>query len=255
VARSSAGTSSLARAVQVLDSFDAGTRDLSVSEIAGRAGMPLSTTHRLLGELVALGLLERLPGSRYCVGIRLWELAVRTPGALGIREIAMPHLVRAHSVMGQNLQLGILQDREMLYLIRLSAPVHVVNFIVVGGRIPFHATSSGLLLAAYAEPEVQERLVTLPLEPYQHAPLPTERELRSTFRQIRSRGHLTTRGYVHPDATSIAVPVRNPLGRVVAAINAIVPTDDPHEASVLQVLIPTSKAITEAMARSYRGEA
>ncbi len=215
--------------------------------------MPLSTTHRLIGELVALGLLERLTERRYCVGVRLWELAVRTPGALGIREIAMPHLIRAHSAIGQNLQLGILQGREMLYLVRLSAAVHTVNFIVVGGRTPFHATSSGLLLAAYAEPAVQAELLSQPLTPYAKAPLPDARELRNIFGRVRATGYLTTRGYVHPDATSIAVPVRDPLNRVVAAINAIVPSENPREAAVLETLIPTSKSITEAMSRHYRG--
>jgi len=254
MARSSAGKSSLARAVEVLDSFDAGTRDLSVSEIAARCGMAVSTAHRIVTELVALGLLERVAERRYCVGLRLWELAVRTPGALGIREIAKPHLTQAHAILGQNLQLGILQGAEMLYLERLSAPTSVINLIVVGGRIPFHATSSGLLLAAYTEPEEQERLATIPLSPYGRAPMPDPDERRRIFAQARARGYLITVGYVHPEATSIAVPVRDPSGRVVAAINAIIPTDSPHQGRVLEVLKPTSKAITEAMARRYRGE-
>src|SRR5690348_6703975 len=84
MARSSAGRSVLHRAVAVLDAFDEGTQDLSVSEVTARTGMPLSTCHRLLSELVEVGLLERQQDKRYRVGLRLWELAVRTPGALGI---------------------------------------------------------------------------------------------------------------------------------------------------------------------------
>lgn len=253
MARSSAGESALARAVRVLDAFDAGMTNLSATEIAARSGMPLSTTHRLLGELVSLGLLERVPEKRYCVGVRLWELAVRTPGALGIREVALPHLTRAHAAIGQHLNLGILQDSEMLYLIRLSAPVPTENLIVVGGRVPFHATSSGFVLGAYSEPAVQARLLSTPLVPYGRAPRPTPDEMRAIFAGVRSRGFLVTRGYVHPQATSIAVPVRDPLGEVVASINAIVPTDPSHEASVLEVLFPTSKAITDALSSRYRG--
>lgn len=253
MARSSAGESSLARAVKVLDSFDAGTTNLSATEIATRAGMPLSTTHRLLGELVSLGLLERVPGRRYCVGVRLWELAVRTPGALGIREVAMPHLMRANAAIGQHVQLGILQGTEMLYLAKLSAPVTTESLIVVGGRVPFHATSSGFVLGAYAERAVQERLLSAPLVPYMRAPEPTPQQMREIFAEVRSRGFLATRGYVHPLASSIAVPVRDPLGRVVAAINAIVPTDVPREPAVLEVLVATSHAITEALSNRYRG--
>ena len=254
VARSSAGMSSLERAVLILDAFDEGTRDQTASEIAAKAEMPLSTAHRLLGELVAVGLIEPLPDRRYRIGLRLWELAVRTPGALGIREIATPYLRQAHAAIGQSLQLGILEGREMLYLERLSAPRAVVNYIIVGGRIPFHATSSGLVMAAYMDSASRESLLGEELKPYAKAPILGRQEMTRQLTRIREQGYATTRGYIHPDATSIAVPVHAPLGGVVAAISAIVPTEEPHEAAVLEVLIPTSKAISGALQRHYRGE-
>lgn len=254
MARSSAGMSSLERAVHILDTFDEGTRDQTASEIAAKAQMPLSTAHRLLGELVSVGLVERLPDRRYRIGLRLWELAVRTPGALGIREIATPYLRQAHAAIGQSLQLGILEGHEMLYLERLSAPGAVVNFIVVGGRIPFHATSSGLVMTAFMDPAHRDEFLSEELRPYANAPLPGLREMTRQLTRIRQQGYATTRGYIHPDATSIAVPVHAPLGGVAAAISAIVPTKDPREAAVLEVLIPTSKAISGALQRQYRGQ-
>lgn len=253
MARSSAGRSSLERAVAVLDAFDAGTRDLSVTEVAARTGMPLSTCHRLLGELTSVGLVERLPERRYRVGLRLWELAVRTPGALGIREIALPFLRQAHAQIGQSLQLGILRDGQMLYLERMSAPEAVENFIIVGGRIPFHATSSGLVLAAFADADVRDRLLAEPLVAYADAPRPSRAALVREFAAIRVAGYKTTVGYVSPSATSIAVPILDALGGAVASINAIVPTADPHESRVLEVLRATAAAISRARHRRLRG--
>jgi DNA-binding IclR family transcriptional regulator len=255
MARSSAGQSTLVRAVAVLETFDQGTRDLSVSEVASRAGMPVSTCHRLMSELVNVGLLEQQPDRRYRVGLRLWELAVRTPGALGIREIALPHLRQAHERIGQNLQLGILQGAEMLYLERMSAPRAVANFIIVGGRIPFHATSSGLVLAAYADQAVRDALLAAPLAPYAFAPQPDATALARELDQIRSDGYKTTVGYIDPRATSIAVPVLEPMGGAIATINAIVPSDEPHEKQVLGILQATATAISRARERHIRGAA
>lgn len=253
MARSSAGRSALHRAVEVLDAFDAGTRDLSVTEVTQRTGMPLSTSHRILAELVDVGLLERQDDRRYRVGLRLWELAVRTPGALGIRETALPYLRQAHARIGQSLQLGVLQGREMLYLERLSAPGAVEHLITVGGRVPFHATSSGLILAAYAEDAVREALLAEPLRPYANAPLPDREELEREFAEIRAAGYKTTVNYITL-GTSIAVPIFDPLGHAVATINAIVPSSEPHETQVLDILRPTSAAISRALNRRYRGE-
>lgn len=253
MARSSAGESALSRAVTLLETFNTGTRDLNVTEMASRAGIPLSTAHRIVGELLSLGLLERVSERRYRIGLRLWELAVRTPGALGIRELALETLRAAHARIGQNLQLGVLQGREVLYLEQLSAPKAVGNLIVVGGRIPFHVTSSGLVLAANLEPGLRESLLSQPLVPYGRAPRPDADTLRARLSAIRQAGYVTTRGYVNTDATAIAVPIHGPTGNTVAALSAIVPIDDAHEEQVLAVLFAASATITRALRDRYDG--
>lgn len=253
MARSSAGASALSRAVALLESFDTGTRDLSATQIAERAGMPLSTAHRIIGELVDLGLLERFGDRRYRVGLHLWELAVRTPGALGIRETALGPLRAAHARIGQHLQLGVLQDRDVLYLERMSAPSSTVNVVVIGGRIPFHATSSGLVLAAHLDAPAREDLLSVPLAPYARAPCPDPAAFREQLAAVRRQGHAITRGYVAAAATSIAVPVRGASGSVVAAVSAIVPTEDPREEQALAVLVPTAAAIARALRHGSGG--
>lgn len=253
MARSSAGESSLSRAVRVFETLDTGVRDLSATQIAEKSGMPLSTTHRLLGELVELGLLERLPTRRYRIGLRMWEFAVRTPGALGIREIAMPILRATHAAIGQNLQLGVLHDDEVLYLERLSAPRSAVNFVVVGGRMPFYSTSSGLVLAAFSDQETRESMLRQPRAPFAFAPLRSPAEMRQDLKTIRQQGYAVTKGYIDPAATAIAVPVVGIMGNAVAAISAIVPSEDPREEQVLSVLLPAARAIGSALKRHYSG--
>lgn len=253
MARSSDGQSSLSRAVALLETFDTGTRDLSASQIATRAGVPLSTAHRIIGELVSLGLLERLSDRRYRMGLRLWEIAVRTPGALGIREIALDTLRATHARIGQNLQLGVLQGTEVLYLERLSTPTAAVNFVVVGGRIPFHATSSGLVLVAHLDSAEQQRTLASPLPKYASTPLPAPNAMAQELAEIRRNGFAITRGYIDAAATSIAVPIKGATGKAVAAISAIVPTDDTREELVLPVLHAAAASITKAIRRTSEG--
>lgn len=253
MARSSGGQSSLSRAVALLEAFDPGTRDLSASQIAARAGLPLSTAHRIIGELVSLGLLERLADRRYRMGLRMWELAVRTPGALGIREIALETLRSTHARIGQNLQLGVLQGSQVLYLERLSAPTAAVNFVVVGGRVPFHATSSGLVLVAHVGSVEQQKALVTSLPKYANAPRPAPEVMLRELAEIRRKGFAITRGYVDAAATAIAVPIKGATGKAVAAISAIVPTDDTREELVLPVLHAAAASITNALRRTSEG--
>lgn len=253
MARSSAGESVLSRAVRVLEAFDAGVRDLTISQIARKCEMPVSTAHRIVGELVDQGLLERLPNSHYRIGLHLWELAVRTPGAVGIREVALPHLQAALERIGQHVQLAVLQNNEILTLERLSSPNAVINVTVVGGRMPFYATSSGLVLVANASERIISELLIEPRKPYRFVPTMTDADLRNRLNQVRREGHATTVGFIDPAATAVAVPVLSPIGNVIAALTSVVPSTHPHESAVLDVLRGTASAITTALTRHYSG--
>ena len=253
MAHQSAGASSLSRAVRLFDAFDAGVRDLSATQIATKADVPLTTAHRLLTELTDLGLLERMPNRRYRIGIKLWEIAVRTPGALGIREIATPSLQAAHRAIGQHLQLAVLHSGEVLYLERLSAPNPVTILTIVGGRLPLTAAASGYVLAAFSDPATQHSLVTQPRPPFRFTPKLTDAELRTRLDAVRLRGYDVTQGYVHPTATSIAVPVFGPLGNIVAAVSAVVPISDAREEFVIATLTTAARSIRAALGRQYSG--
>jgi DNA-binding IclR family transcriptional regulator len=204
--------------------------------------------------LTDLGLLERLPNRRYRIGIKLWEIAVRTPGALGIREIATPSLQMAHRAIGQHLQLAVLQSGEVLFLERLSAPDAAPNLTIIGGRLPLTATSSGYVLAAFSDQAAQRELLERPRPPFKFTPRLTNAELRAQIDVVRLQGYEVTHGFLHPGATSIAVPVFGPLGTIVAAISAVVPTSDAREEFVLATLNSAARAIRTALGRHYAGD-
>ncbi len=247
MARASGGESVLSKHLRVMEAFDAADPFLSLSDIAARAGLAASTAHRLVAELEREGLVERLPDRTYRLGVRLWEMACRTPGALGLRELARPHLQSLHARVRQHAQLGVLNGTDVLFLDRLSARDAVVNATLIGGRIPLHVSSSGLVLLAHAGPEVLERVLAAPRIRYTPATLCTPAELTAALRDVRARGWAVCDGHVHEESRGIAVPVYGAHHDVIAAMGVVVPNDGADPLAHIELLTRASHAITEAM--------
>nr|WP_315267588.1 IclR family transcriptional regulator [Microbacterium lemovicicum] len=247
MARASGGESVLSKHLRVMEAFDAADPFLSLSDIAARAGLAASTAHRLVAELEREGLVERLPDRTYRLGVRLWEMACRTPGALGLRELARPHLQSLHARVRQHAQLGVLNGTDVLFLDRLSARDAVVNATLIGGRIPLHVSSSGLVLLAHAGPEVLERVLAAQRIRYTPTTLCTPAELTAALRDVRARGWAVCDGHVHEESRGIAVPVYGAHHDVIAAMGVVVPNDGADPLAHIELLTRASHAITEAM--------
>lgn len=226
MARSNTGESVLERAVRILEAFDPDNTAVSVSDIAQRASLPLSTASRLIEDMVAHGLLRRDANRRIRIGVRLWELASRASPTRGLRDAAMPFMEDVHAVIGHHVQIGVLQNEDVLFIERLSAPGAVINVTRIAGRLPLHASSSGLVLLAHAPPALQDRVLGQPLIAYSDATITDPKRLRGLLAEIRLTGTAVCPGFIHPAATGIAVPIRNSSDTVVAALSAIVPRDE-----------------------------
>lgn len=252
MARGSAGLSVLSRHLRILEAFDAWHPFLTLSEIADAADLPRSSAHRLVGELEREGLLERLPDRTYRLGVRLWEFASRTPGAVGLREIARPWLGAVHERVRQHTQLGVLSGRDVLFIERMSTRDAVVNATLIGGRIPVHASSIGLVLLAHATPELVEEVIASPLRGYTENTPRTAAQLRAILRRVRQDGHALTDGYIHLASRGIAVPVTGPGGGVYAGLGVVVPNDDSPVAPYVDLLRRAAAGVARDLAAAYR---
>lgn len=245
--RTSTGESVLARGIRIIEAFDATHASLGVSEISERAGLHVATASRLVEELVRHGWLARDTDRRVRLGIRLWEVVMRAAPTLGLREAALPVMEDLRKVMGHHVQLAALDGEDVLFLERIEAPGAVVNYSRTAGRLPAHASSSGLVLLAYAAPEVQERALAGRLERFTAATITDPAALRRALADVRRQGYALLRGHVHEDAAGIAVPLRDPEGSVIAALSLIVPNDDVALARV-PILQTAALAIGRSMA-------
>ncbi|MEU2350995.1 IclR family transcriptional regulator [Modestobacter sp. NPDC049651] len=246
MARTPTGESVLARAVRVLEAFTTDDPVLPVGEVARRSGLHVATASRLVAELVAHGLLERGPDRRVRVGVRLWELGARASATVSLRDAAMPFLEDVHAVVGHSAQLGVLDGDEVLFVERLTARDAVVNFSRVAGRLPLPTSSSGLVLLAHAPRELQERVLAGPLRPVTPAGFRTAVQLRTALAEVRRTQCAVLAGHQHPEATGVAVPVRDGDGEVVAALSVVVPNDGRAREHV-PLLHATARGITRRL--------
>ena len=152
MANSPSGDSMTERIVRVLETFTADRTVQTAAEIGRRADLPSSTAHRIVDELVLAGLLERDDEHRVRLGLRLWELALRGSVALRLRQAALPFMERVQARVREHTQLAVLEQDSALFLERLSHPQAGANITRIAGRLPLHASSSGLVLLAYAAP-------------------------------------------------------------------------------------------------------
>ncbi|MDR6144084.1 DNA-binding IclR family transcriptional regulator [Microbacterium foliorum] len=241
MANSRSGDSMTDRVVRVLDTFSTETTTQTNAEIARRAGLSLSTAHRIVADLIRVGLLERDEERRIRLGMRLWELALRGSSALRLRQAALPHMELVQERLREHTQLSVLEHEEALFLERLSHPDAGANITRIAGRLPVHASSSGLVLLAHADPAVRIKVLTGPLRALSPETVTDRVVLESLLRRIRRQGFVIAAGTIETVSTGVAVPIRD-RGSVVAALSCILPRTT-ETATALTTLRAAAKGI------------
>jgi DNA-binding IclR family transcriptional regulator len=251
MARSPSGESVLERVVRILEQFRPEASQLTLTALARGADLPLSTAHRLVEELVGHGLLERSDDRTLRIGLRLWEISLRSSRVLGLREAALPFMEDLHAVVKQHVSLGVLDGADVLYLERLSSRDAVTNLTTPAGRLPAHAVSSGQVLLAFAPPEARDAFLARPLPQVTERTITDPVALRRIRADVRRAGFAVATGQVEPTGTGVAAPIRGPDGTVLASLSVTVPIDG-NAQRVLPALLATTRGISRALGSPER---
>jgi DNA-binding IclR family transcriptional regulator len=246
------GRSVTSRALAVLDAFDARAPRLSLSEIAQRSGTPLTTAHRLLGELTDWGALVRRSDGRYEIGRKLWDLGLLAPVQLELRQVAAPFLMDVHTAIRDTVHLAVRDGLSALYVERVSGRESVPVVSTVGSRLPLHATGVGKVLLAAAPAEVQEEVLRSLTRQTRNTVVDPGR-LRRELTEVRRRRYARTSEEMSPGAASLAVPVQvdRPRGPVVvAALGIVVPPHRRDLPRLVPVLEVAARGIGRELART-----
>ncbi|WP_194409781.1 IclR family transcriptional regulator domain-containing protein [Microbacterium cremeum] len=238
---------SLARGLAVIRAFDGEHSELTLSDVARRAGIPRAAAGRFLRTLERLGYV-RADDRFFALTPRVLELGFSYLSSLSLPEIVQPHLERLSRDVDESVSAAVLDGGDIVYIARVPTRRIMSVRITIGTRFPAYATSMGRVLLAGMPDAALEALL-----PASGLPSLTERtvtdphELRREVERVREQGWALVDGELEPGLRSVAAPVRGRRGEVVAAVNvstsATRDTVDHVVAEYLPRLLETCRAI------------
>lgn len=242
--------SSVTNASRLLKEFSSKDRELGVSELSRRLGLAKSTVHRLLVTLTAEHLLEHNPDTgKYRLGLAMYDLGAAVATRLDLHEAVNPPLERLRNTTGETVQVAVLDGREVVYVERLDSPQTLRLFLEVGRRNWAHSTSTGKCLLAFRNNTELERLLRgWKLEAKTPNTITTISGLRKELSRIRKQGYSRNVEESELGVMSVAAPIRDISGHVVAAMSAAGPMQrmEPDEH---QIILAVQEAAAQASRR------
>ncbi|MFS8202825.1 IclR family transcriptional regulator [Streptomyces sp. CWNU-52B] len=204
----------LARGAALLRACGESGGALGLADLALRTGLPKPTAHRLLAELVRLGLLERVPDGRYRIGIALFVLGQSAPTARELRDAALPFLGDLYEATGENVHLAVPDGPDTLFLEKLTGRRATPIFSRTGGRLPAHCTATGKVFLAHAP-----RPPAPPLQRLTPRTLVLPGQLARDLARTRARGFGVNLEEAEVGVSAVAAPVYAQDARPVAALS------------------------------------
>jgi IclR family transcriptional regulator, pca regulon regulatory protein len=213
---------SLERGLAVIRAFDADRPELGLSDVARATGLTRATARRFLLTLVRLGYV-RQDGNRFSLRPRVLELGFSYLSALSLPEVAQPHMETLVAHVNESSSIAVLDDTEIVYVVRVPTSRIMSITITVGTRLPAYPTSMGrVLLAALAGEALDDRLERTKLQPLTAATVTDVDALRGELDRVRRQGWAAVDQELEQGVRSVAVPIRGSDGAVAAALNVSV---------------------------------
>jgi len=210
------------RAFAVLRALASSSETSTLSDAARAAGLPKSTTSRILAALEDLGMVDRV-GDRYSIGAGLATLThVATPVA-SLREVARPYLADLAERLGENASLAVADGDEVLYVDSVSNSGAITVQSWTGERVPFHGSAAGLALLSGWSAEGLDRYAAGGLPSLTSATVTSPTALRARMTQARADGFVWTRAEFSDEVNGVAAPIPGPNGPAIGALSVYGP--------------------------------
>lgn len=233
---------SLARGLTVLAAFGEGRDALTLTEVAGATGLARATARRALITLEHLGYVTVRDRAHHLTP-RVLALGYPPLSVATLPQIAQPHLTALTGQVRDSASLAVLVGDDIQYTGRVATRRIMNVNITVGTRFPAHATSMGrVLLAAQPAPERESSLARTPphaLTPYT---VTGPDELRATLQRVRAEGYALVDEELEVGLRSVAVPVHDRRGTVVAAVNVAMHSSSRTPAECITDVLPRLRA-------------
>jgi DNA-binding IclR family transcriptional regulator len=235
--------------VDILASSQTG---LSLREISQRAGLHLSTTHRILNDLVTGQFVEHPESGNYRLGMRLLELGNLVKSRLNVRDVALGPMQFLHNEILQPVNLSLRQGDEIIYVERAYSERSGMQVVrAIGGRAPLHLTSVGKLFLAVGDTQEIQKYATRTGLPGQTRNSITQLlKLEQELVKVRLQGYARDNEELELGVRCIAAGIYDDQSRLVAGLSISAPADRLAD-DWLDKLRSTAQKISEGMGHRY----
>ena len=210
---------SLARGLAVIRAFDNQNPRMTLSDVAKRTDLSRATARRFLLTLADLGYV-RTDGRTFELTPAVLALGYSFLSSLTLPQLAQPHLELLSAEVHESTSAAILDAGDIVYVSRIPAKRIMSVAITVGTRFPAYATSMGrVLLAGLPAPDLRRYLDAVDVAPLTATTLSSSAGLEAELDSVRHQGWAVVDQELEIGLRSMAAPIRDAAGTVVAAIN------------------------------------
>ncbi len=233
---------SVVRALMLLELMAKENGPISLSELAQKAGLKMTTVHRLLTTMMYKGFVEQDSVTlRYRLGVKTFEIGNAALMINDLRTIVRPFLKELSEQINETINLAVLDGPEVVYIDQIESTniVIVKMFARVGSRGPAYCTGTGkVLLADLSTEELRKRLSNVDFIKFTEYTVTDIEKLIDTLNKIKKNGYALDFSERDEGVTCIAAPIRNFEGRVQAAISVSAPVQRMPEERIKDEILP-----------------
>ncbi|NUU23705.1 MAG: IclR family transcriptional regulator, partial [Streptomycetaceae bacterium] len=223
VGTSAVGTKTVVgKVATVLHAFTADDHRVTLAELGRRTGLPKATLHRVVHDLVGVGLLDK-SAAGYRLSAQMFELGLRAPAERDLLEAATPFLEDLYERTHETVHLGVPRDTDVVYLTKICGHRQATAPSRIGGRMPLYCTAIGKVLLADAPPGLVQLVVSGGLVRRTRRTITDPGLLGRQLAQVRAAGVAYEYEESTPGITCVAAPIRDAAGRAAAAVSLMGP--------------------------------
>ena len=217
---------SLSRGLSVLSVLAESSSPLNLTEISHQLRLSKSTIQRLTFTLLQLGYLNRNKETKkFRLGPKILSLGFAAIRNLDLKEVAYPYLEETSREVGETVNLAVLDGTEIVYVERIRTQQILNINLNVGSRLPVHCTSMGkTILAFLPNNRLEEVLKKIELPSLTSLTITSKKGLKKELGKIARRGFAINNEELSNGLRSVAAPIKNHNGEVIAAVNIAVPS-------------------------------
>lgn len=246
---------SLERGLKILETFGKSGNRLTLSEVANSCKLNKTAAKRFLYTLCALGYLNRDANKKYYLSTKILSLGFEFLNSSDLRSISKPHIDDLSSEINRTINLGVLDDLNVLYLYRKEVTRYLKYYLYAGSKLPVYCTAMGkILLAGLSDDDLKDRISRMTLKPITTKTITSKQKLWYEIIKTKKRGYSICDRELSLDLYSMAVPLLNDQKKEVAAINVTMDsreTEKEKTQKILEKIIKKGLSLSETL--GYHG--